>query len=161
RMNRGIEEPLAPALGVLAVAGILWDVGDQTGIEDALPIVRRIKAAIEIEIGTSEVQPDLFRHLLQRLEALRQQHHIGLIDGRHGDGCQDVAIIVNDGNDLLALLVFIPREANAIAPFLATVLVPSPWSTLISRCFSVARCRTLATNACQSDPSSAHLAKTL
>jgi hypothetical protein len=41
-------------------------------------------------------------------------------------------MIVNDRNDLLALLVFVPREANAIAPFLATVLVPSPWSTLRS-----------------------------
>jgi hypothetical protein len=70
-------------------------------------------------------------------------------------------MIVDDGNDLLALLVLVARIANAIAPFLATVLVPSPWSTLVSRCFSAARCRTLATNACQSDPSSAHLAKTL
>src|SRR5499433_3130035 len=67
-------------------------------------------------------------------------------------------MMVGDGNDLLALLVFVAREANAIAPFLATVLVPSPWSTLRSSCFSAARCRTLATNACQSDPSSAHLA---
>src|SRR6266852_2233829 len=67
-------------------------------------------------------------------------------------------MIVDDGNDLLALLVFIPREPNAIPPFLATVLVPSPWSTLRSSCFSAARCRTLATNACHSDPSSAHVA---
>src|SRR5712691_3371861 len=67
-------------------------------------------------------------------------------------------MVVDDGDDFLALLVFVARVANPIAPFLATVLVPSPWSTLISRRFSVARCRTLATNACQSDPSSAHLA---
>src|SRR5207253_9406700 len=67
-------------------------------------------------------------------------------------------MIVDDGNDLLALLVFVPRVPNPIPPFLATVLVPSPWSTLISSCFSAARCRTLATNACHSDPSSAHLA---
>src|SRR5712691_1223692 len=60
-------------------------------------------------------------------------------------------MIVDDGNDLLALLVFVPRVPNPIPPFLATVLVPSPWSTLISSCFSTARCRTLATNACQSD----------
>ena len=85
-MDRGVEEPLAPALGALAVAGILGDIGDQARIENALPIVCRIKAAIEIEIGTSEVQPDLFRHLFQRLQALWQQHHVGLIDGRHGDG---------------------------------------------------------------------------
>src|SRR4029453_1256281 len=67
-------------------------------------------------------------------------------------------MIVNDGNDLLALLVFVPREPDAITPFLATVLVPSPWSTLISSCFSTARGRTLATNAGQSEPSSAHVA---
>src|SRR4030095_11627358 len=67
-------------------------------------------------------------------------------------------MIIDDGDDFLPLLMFVPREANAIAPFLATVLVPSPWSTLVSRCFSAARCRTLATNACHSDPSSAHLA---
>jgi hypothetical protein len=67
-------------------------------------------------------------------------------------------MIVDDGNDLVALLMFVARVANPIAPFLATVLVPSPWSTVRSSCFSAARCRTLATNACQSDPSSAHLA---
>src|SRR5436309_12693118 len=160
-MDGGVEEPLAAALGVLAVAGILGDIGDQARIEDALPIVCRIKATIEIEIGTSEVQSDLFGHFLQRLEALWQQDHVSLIDGRHGDRRYDVAMMVDDRNDLVALQVFVPREANAIAPFLATVLVPSPWSTLRSSCFSAARCRTLATNACQSDPSSAHRAKTL
>src|SRR5215468_10733545 len=67
-------------------------------------------------------------------------------------------MIVNDGDDFLALLVLVAGIADAIAPFLATVLVPSPWSTRRSSCFLTARCRTLATNACQSDPSSAHLA---
>src|SRR5947209_4595376 len=67
-------------------------------------------------------------------------------------------MIIGDGNDLLALLVFVAREANAIPPFLATVLVPSPCSTRRSSCFSAARCATLAINACQSEPSSAHLA---
>src|SRR5215510_13654996 len=160
-MNRGVEEPLASALGALAVAGILGDVGDQTRIEDALPIVCRIKAAIQIEIGPSEVQSDLFRHLFQRLQAFREQDHVGLIDRSHRDRREDVAMIVDDGNDFLALLMFVARVTNPIAPFLATVLVPSPWSTLRSSCLSAARCRTLATNACQSDPSSAHRAKTL
>src|SRR5438309_12129190 len=67
-------------------------------------------------------------------------------------------MIIDDGNDLVALLVFVPRVPNTIPPFLATVLVPSPWSTLRSRRFSAARCRTLATNARHSDPSSAHVA---
>ena len=68
-MDGGVEQPLVAALGTLTVARILGDVGDQTRIEDALPIVRRIKAAIQIKIGPSEVQPDLFGHLFQRLQA--------------------------------------------------------------------------------------------
>jgi hypothetical protein len=37
-MNHDIEPPLAPALGRLAVAGILFDVGDQARIEDRFAI---------------------------------------------------------------------------------------------------------------------------
>src|SRR5215831_6817256 len=56
-MDRFVEQPLAPALGALAVAGILRDIGDQARIEDALPIVCRIKTAVQIEIGPSEASP--------------------------------------------------------------------------------------------------------
>jgi hypothetical protein len=34
-----VEEPLAPTLGALAVAGILFDVGDHAGIENAASIM--------------------------------------------------------------------------------------------------------------------------
>ena len=51
---------------------------------------------------------------------------------------------------------FLPE---AIASFFATVLVPSPCSTLTSRFFASARCPTLAMNACWSDPSSTHSAQ--
>ena len=54
-MDGGVEEAFAPPLGVLAVAGILLDVGDQAGIEKALPIARRVKAAIKVEIGPAEI----------------------------------------------------------------------------------------------------------
>jgi predicted aldo/keto reductase-like oxidoreductase len=70
-------------------------------------------------------------------------------------------MIIDDGNDRFALLVFVPRVPNPITTFLATVLVPSPWSTRRSRCFSAVRCRTLAINDRHSDPSLAHVAKTL
>ena len=55
-----VKETFAAALGALAVAGILRDVGDHAGIENALPIVGGIKAAIEVEISASEVQTNLF-----------------------------------------------------------------------------------------------------
>ena len=94
RMDRGVEEPLAPTLGALAVTGILCDVGDHAGIEKALSIRHSIKAAIEIARGPSEVQPDLFCHLLQGVQTLGQQDHVRLIDGCHGQGSQHVAIVI-------------------------------------------------------------------
>ena len=84
-MDGGVEQPLPPALSALAVTGILWNIGNQARIEDALPIVRRIKTALEIELGTSEVPPDLCGHFLQCLQALWQQHHICFIDRSHRD----------------------------------------------------------------------------
>jgi hypothetical protein len=54
-------------------------------IENALAIVRGIKAAIEVEVGASQVQPDLLGHLLQGVQALGKEHHIRFIDGSHGD----------------------------------------------------------------------------
>jgi len=41
--------PLPPAFGVLAVARIFGDVGDQTSIEDALAVVYGSKATIEVQ----------------------------------------------------------------------------------------------------------------
>src|SRR5215470_19381286 len=52
RMDGFVEEAFPSALRGLAVAGILFDIGDQAGIENALPIVRGIKAAIQVEVGT-------------------------------------------------------------------------------------------------------------
>jgi len=59
-MDGGIEEPLAPSLGALAVPGILCDVGDHARIEHALAIVRGIKSSVEIQIGSCKVQTDRF-----------------------------------------------------------------------------------------------------
>jgi len=44
------------------------------------------------------------------------------MDGRHRNWREDVAMIVNDGDDFLALVVLVAGITDAIAPFLATVL---------------------------------------
>ena len=106
-MDGGIKQAFATSLGTLAIPAVLWDVGDQARIEHALAIVRRIKATIEVEIGACEVQPDPFGHLLQGFQTLRQQDHVRLIDGSHWQGSQDIAMVVRDRDDFLALLVFV------------------------------------------------------
>ena len=65
-----LKSRLRPRLGDLAIPRMLFDVGDQVHIENALPIVRGIKAAIEVEVGTSQVSLDLLGHLLQGGQAL-------------------------------------------------------------------------------------------
>src|SRR5262249_28085549 len=106
-MDDGVEQPLAPALGVLAVAGVLCDVGDHPRIENALTIRSGVKAAVEIDISPSEVQADLFRHLLQGVQTLGQQDHVRLIDGGQKGGGQHVAIVAGHGDDLLPFLVLV------------------------------------------------------
>src|SRR5438132_13221836 len=69
-MDGFVEEAFASALDRLSVAGILWDVGDHAGIENALAVVCGIKAAIEVKVGASEVQPDLFGHAFQRFQTI-------------------------------------------------------------------------------------------
>ena len=54
RMEGGVKEPLASALGALAVVRILGDVGDQARIENALAIMRGIKGPIEVEGSASQ-----------------------------------------------------------------------------------------------------------
>ena len=84
-MDHFIAEAFAAALGVLAMTRILCAVRNQPRIEYALPIACGIKAAIEVQVGPSEVQPDLFGYLFQRFQALREEDHVGLIDRSHGD----------------------------------------------------------------------------
>src|SRR6266853_1274961 len=62
-MNGGVEQAFASALRGLAVAGMLFDVGNQAGIENALPIVRGIKTTIEVQVGSTEIDTHLFGHL--------------------------------------------------------------------------------------------------
>src|SRR5882724_9569050 len=137
-MDSFVEQPLAPTFSGFEIARVLFDIRNHARIED-----------------------HLFCYVLQCFQTIWKQDHIRFIDWSDWAWYEHIAILVRNGDDVLALLVFVPRVPNAIAPFFATVWVPSPCSTLVSRCFSAARCCTLAMNACHSDPSSAHVAKAL
>ncbi len=60
RVNGGVEQAFASALRGLAVAGILFDVGDEARIENARPIVRGIKTTIEVQVGSTEINTRIF-----------------------------------------------------------------------------------------------------
>ena len=113
-MDRFIEQPLPPALGGRAIARILCDVWNHTGMKDHLPIVLGIKSSIKIEIRAFQYQARHFGHALQRFQTLWKQHHIRLIHGSNGEGSHHRAMVVRDGDDFLALLVFVPRIPKTV-----------------------------------------------
>jgi hypothetical protein len=69
-MDGDVEEACVAALRCLAVARVLFDVGDQAGIEDALPVACGVKAAIKVQVHALEVHPHRFGYPLQRLQPL-------------------------------------------------------------------------------------------
>ena len=71
-----------------AVARIFVDVRDHARIENALAIVRGIKAAIEVELGASQVQPDLLGHLLQGVQTLGKSTMSVSLTGATGTGAK-------------------------------------------------------------------------
>ena len=103
-----MDEPLAPALGALAVAGILGDGGEQARIDHARPRGRRLTAASEVARGSPESSTTLVGPPGQRFPARWEQDHGGLIDRRHGDRRSDGALRIGAGHPLLALLGFVP-----------------------------------------------------
>src|SRR2546422_9453458 len=71
-MERGVEEPLAAALGRLAVVRILFDVGNQTGIELSLSRLNHgqpgVQAHPEIVQGTAELHHEIADALLPQAD---------------------------------------------------------------------------------------------
>jgi hypothetical protein len=137
------------------------DVGDHAGREHARAMVRGIKTGVEIDRGVAAVQTDRGGHLLERCAPLREPHHLRLMDRCDGAWRSHLAMVGRPGDALLPGVVLRARVAAPIAPFGATVCVPSPWSTPRSRCCAAERGATRAMNACSSDPSGAHVAQAL
>jgi hypothetical protein len=71
-MDGFIEETLAPSLCFLAIARILFNIGDHSGIENVLSIVLGIKSRVKIQIGSCECQTTRFGDQLQASQTLRQ-----------------------------------------------------------------------------------------
>lgn len=63
-----------------------------------------------------------------------ENNGVVLVDGFDRDRPKDEAVIVDDRELFFAFLVFVSRVADVIAPFLTTVLEPSPWRTEVSSC---------------------------
>jgi hypothetical protein len=97
---------------------MLCDLGPPARLEDQLPLALRITATLEGERGASGVSPHRFGPLLPGGQPLGPQAPGRLLDGSHGDRRSDVALMVDDGQALLALLRLRARVAQPLPPCL-------------------------------------------
>jgi len=70
------------------------------------------------EIRTADLQIGQSGHALQGVRSVRQEHGIGFIHRRHRKRGQYKAVVVDDREDFLALLVFVAAIADAVPAFL-------------------------------------------
>src|SRR5208283_1233435 len=117
-MDGGIEQPLPPALWGLSIAPVFLDVWNEARIEDRFAVVPGIEPAVEIEMRTVNLQINQSGHALQGVQSLRKEHGIRMICRCHGKWGQHKAVVVDDREYFLALLMFVTGIADAIATFL-------------------------------------------
>src|SRR5215813_4797709 len=156
-----IDEAVAPPFGLLAIARILLNVGFQPGIENTLAIGFAVKAGVQIEHGTGQIETRLTSDSFEVFQSCGQQYEVYLINRGNRQGRQDVAVVVHQRDHFFPLLVLVAAVANGLAPFLATVFEPSPWRRERSNFRAASKCLTEAMKARSSEPSSAQRANSL
>src|SRR6202050_5716155 len=116
-MDGRVKQPLPSALRGLSVARVFVDVWDEPRVEDRFAVMPGIKPAIEIEIRAVDFQIRQSGHALEGVQSLWQEYGIRLIHRRHGKRSQHEAVVVDDRDDFLTLLMFVAGIADAIAAF--------------------------------------------
>ena len=81
-----LKRRLRPRFVVLRLRGFSLIFGMSPALKMHFRLCAESKPPSRLNIRSGEGRPDLFGYLFQRFEALREQDHIRLIDGRHGDG---------------------------------------------------------------------------
>lgn len=67
-------------------------------------------------------------------QGLWENNGVVLVDRFDRGRTEDEAVIVNDRQLFFPFLMFMAGVANALTPFLTTVLEPSPWRIDVSSC---------------------------
>ena len=160
-MDGGIEQPLPSALRGLPVAGIFLDVRNQPCVEDGFAVTPGIEPAIEIEISAVDFQIRQSGHALQGVQSVRKEHGIRFIHRRHRQRGQHKAVVLDDREDLLALLVFVAGIADAIPALFGHGVGAIAMQEAEIELVVIREMSHTGDKACSSEPSSDHRAKTL
>ncbi len=126
RPNVEVPRSTLSRLCWITVADVLLDIGSESRTTNSPAVLPGIESGIKVEIPVRDVQLQCADRTPEERESSREQLHVAAVHRCRTDRSDDIAGGIDDGDDLAAFLVLMPRIADLLAPFLATVFVPSP-----------------------------------
>jgi len=119
-----VEPAFAPALGRLAIAFVLGDVGDHPVIEADLAGLAGIEGAVGIEERARDVQSQALHAFEGGLEMRLEVEGIVVMARHHPRRSEDVPIGIHDGQNIARLGPFAALVSHALAAFLGNRMTP-------------------------------------
>ena len=113
-----IEQAFSSALGLLAIAGIFGDVGDQPVIEADFAPIAAIESAVGVEKGTDTGQSQLFHLLEGGLKMGFQTKRILMVARHYTRRGQYIPLAIGDGQDIAGWGALARLVGHAFTSFL-------------------------------------------
>ncbi len=117
-VDLGIKQTLAPTLGLLAIAGILRDVGDQLVAEADAASVAGIKGRIGVEVGPSKAQTQSLHRFEGGLQMGLEVEGVVMVARDDACGGQDIALAIGDRQNIGGLGLLASLISHRLTAFL-------------------------------------------
>lgn len=114
----GIEQAFSSSLGLLPIAGIFGDVGDQPVIEADFAPIARIESTVGVEKGTDKGQSQLFHLLEGGLKMDCQTKSIVMVARHYTRRGQYIPLAIGDGQDIAGWGALARLVGHAFTAFL-------------------------------------------
>lgn len=124
-VHRTVKMALAPALGALTIAFVLWNIRSYTAIPKQLTRLFCIECTIGIKIGVSIGEFKLIQLPKQVFETIRQLITIIMVPGDHFACGKNETIGVSYWDDIAGFGLFSTLIGDRFAPFFAALWLPS------------------------------------
>ena len=123
-MDGGIEEAFATAFGILAIALVLGNVGDETVIEAHLTGRNGVKGFVGVEVGPANIQAKTLQALERGLQVVFEIVGVMVVTSDERRGSDNVALPISDRQDVGRFRPFASLISHRFAAFLGDDVRP-------------------------------------
>src|SRR3712207_4053217 len=124
-----VEMPLSTAFRRFSATFVFSNVRNNAGIPEQLARSTRVKTTVCIEVRAFIRQSGALQVSKQLLECLRQLICVVMIARNNLGRRKNIPIAIDHGQDIACFGFLAPLIDYAFAPFLATLWLPSRWSS--------------------------------